>query len=232
MISIIILNLGAKDITQQAVNSIKLFTKVEHEIIVINQGIPEEITGMDVLVDLDKNIGFPAGCNYGAKKAKGDFLSFFNNDMTLVEETYEALLESFSRIDKLGLLSPKILDSRPPIGLTTHWAVSSLGSTFPVNRIESGKEFFLSKGEYAYPFLVPREVFEKVEGFDEAYSPFNFEDVDFNAKLRKAGYKIAIRLDKTVNHIGGFSTKRLPDISATVARNKGYFREKWGGWIV
>src|ERR1051326_3312873 len=62
-------------------------------------------------VRLEKNIGYAAACNAGAKRALADgaeFILFLNNDAIVEPETLPRLIQSFELEPKLGLVSAVI----------------------------------------------------------------------------------------------------------------------------
>jgi GT2 family glycosyltransferase len=57
--------------------------------------------------------------------------------------------------------------------------------------------------------MVRAEVFDRLGGFDEAFWPAWWEDVDFCRRLRDAGYRIRYLPDATFRHAGGSSVGSL-----------------------
>ncbi len=57
--------------------------------------------------------------------------------------------------------------------------------------------------------MVGRAVWEKLGGFDEAFRPVWFEDVDFLKRARDAGYRIRYVPSVVARHQGGHAVRRL-----------------------
>ena len=81
-------------------------------------------------------------------------------------------------------------------------------------------------------FLIRREVWDKVGPFDEQFAGAFCEDWDYHCRMHKAGIK-AICIDIPFYHVGSGSVKLLraedmQRVQAQAARNREYFREKWG----
>jgi GT2 family glycosyltransferase len=58
--------------------------------------------------------------------------------------------------------------------------------------------------------MFSRLAYEKVGGFDERFYPVWFEDVDFCARLKEAGYRVRYTPEAVANHTGGHSVGTLP----------------------
>jgi N-acetylglucosaminyl-diphospho-decaprenol L-rhamnosyltransferase len=87
-------------------------------------------------------------------------------------------------------------------GNPANWHYRCLGETWeaPVS-VEQPAGAFL---------MFSREAFVKVGGFDERFWPVWFEDVDFCAKLKRAGYRVYLHPEAVARHIGGHSVGTLP----------------------
>lgn len=58
--------------------------------------------------------------------------------------------------------------------------------------------------------MIRRDVWEHLEGFDEAFHPVWFEDVDFCRRAAGAGYRIEYVPQVRAEHLGGHSVRKLP----------------------
>ncbi len=58
--------------------------------------------------------------------------------------------------------------------------------------------------------MVRHDVWEHLGGFDEAFHPVWFEDVDFCRRAAEAGYRIEYVPQVRAEHLGGHSVKKLP----------------------
>lgn len=149
------------------------------------------------LIQNQKNLGFAAANNIGARVAKGDFLFFLNPDTEVKSDTISNLLE-FAKKNPSSIIGPKLLN---PDG-------STQGSCYNLPTISGAvAEFwFGEKGTYekfapkvAKPVKVeaivgaamfcPKSIFEKLEGFDPKYFLY-YEDLDFCRKA--ANLKIPV----------------------------------------
>ncbi len=77
-------------------------------------------------------------------------------------------------------------------------------------------------------FLIPREIFDEVGGFDEAYDPTCYEDSDLSLAVRHAGYDIYYSTCLAVGHLPHQTTKEGSEAHAKLIKEKGdYFVAKW-----
>jgi GT2 family glycosyltransferase len=57
--------------------------------------------------------------------------------------------------------------------------------------------------------MVRRSALDQISGFDEAFSPAWFEDVDLCKRIRNAGGRILLQPAARFPHLGGYSLNRL-----------------------
>jgi len=75
-----------------------------------------------------------------------------------------------------------------------------------------------------------RDVYETVGPLDETFEVGQFEDDDYELRLREAGYRILIAGDVVVHHFGGASLGRLVasgEYQSIFRANRRYFESKW-----
>lgn len=149
----------------------------------------------------ETNQGFPIACNQGARKAAGDILLFLNNDVQVYGDYISELLKV---MDDDILAGPELNQHN------TGWNVFG-GATVPYI---AGWCLALTKATY-----------EALGGFDERYTPCDYEDMDLCYNAVKAGRSL-VRLELPITHISGGSA--MPDRLAITERNRTKFAEKWG----
>lgn len=79
--------------------------------------------------------------------------------------------------------------------------------------------------------LMPRRVFEELEGFDEGYFMY-FEDVDLGYRLGKAGYRSRYVPQAAVTHVGAHTASRdsARMIRAHHDSARRFLARKYSGW--
>jgi glycosyltransferase involved in cell wall biosynthesis len=74
--------------------------------------------------------------------------------------------------------------------------------------------------------LTKRSVWDEIGGFDERFSPGNFEDDDYCLRACMAGYRNMVVGDVFIHHHGSVSCKQL-DFAGILQENQRKFFEKW-----
>ena len=168
----------------------------------------------------EKNSFQAVSRNNGAKIANGKFLLFLDDDNILGENALVSLLDEFKKNSKLGLAAPMAVHKRP--GKDN--LIWSLGSDFnrwtsqpkdncpnlPLEKLPLEPQTY-STSYYPNGFMVPREIYNEVGGFDESYVQI-FEESDFGWKIREAGYDAIISTKARTEHLGFLEPGCVPEL--------------------
>ena len=93
------------------------------------------------------------------------------------------------------------------------------------NKHESG----IIRSGFNLPFLVKKEVFDLVGGYDIQYDPWGASsDTDIQCKFELAGVKTFQNTSCIVYHFSQTSGTFHPDNQSYWVKNYAYFQEKWG----
>jgi GT2 family glycosyltransferase len=179
------------------------------------------------LIANPENRGFAAAVNQGAREAgESDFLLLLNPDVDLLTAV-DQLTESAQRH---GLAAGRLVDhaGQTQTGFTLRrfptpaalicelFGINRLWPSNPVNRryryLDCNYDQPAMVEQPAGAFLmVRRDVWKKLDGFDEQFYPVWFEDVDFCRRAVNAGYQIAYVPSVTARHEGGQSVGKIPE---------------------
>ncbi len=193
-----------------------------------------------------KNIGFGAGCNLGAGYAKGDYLFFLNPDTKVLKGTLDILYDFISKNKNVGVVSPLLLDkeekpsmfqgSRHHTVVNTIFSLSFIHKLFPNNPV--ARDFFLQDWDKknikkvdvapGTAFLISKDIFEKIGGFDEKFFLF-FEEADLARRISALKLTNYIIPQAKVIHLRGKSAKKRGDIGEIFDKSKFYYFKKWHG---
>lgn len=204
MISAVCVNHKNYEFLPPLINSLKN-EGVEEIIIVDNSLDPEEEKKLKNLKDislyfLKKNDGLGEGLNFGAEKAKGNFILFCNPDILFKDGSVQNLKKELKNFDAAGPLI--FWDEEEEILLPYPYPFNFFNEFLRILFPELYKNRYLSyqfkiwKGENlrVLPllsgscFLIKRDVFEKVGGFDKNFFLY-FEENDFFYRFKKMGFK-------------------------------------------
>ena len=166
------------------------------------------------VVRADSNLGFGGGCELGALQARGKVLAFVNPDTFFAAGWIEPLVAQLDD-PTTSIAAPVLLE---PDG-TLQEAGQQLfadGTTQPCMTMpETGT---VRRHDYASAacWLIRRDEHERVGGFDPAYSPAYFEDVDLGRRAAALGGGCVVVADARVIHRRGSSTTdtSLPDLTS------------------
>lgn len=157
------------------------------------------------IVGNGRNLGFAAGNNAGAHAALGDTLVFLNNDTSPAVDWLARLHAASIEAPGRDLVTSRIVFlDRPDVVDSAGDGYLRAGGAFKHGHgayaagFTSSREVFGASGA---AFLIRREVFERLKGFDEDFFMV-YEDVDLSYRARLAGYRCWYAADAVVRHAG------------------------------
>lgn len=254
-LSIIIVQYKVKKELFDCLRSIKKAnTKMSYEVIVVDndeeKSIEKELKKQFpdiVYIKSPGNIGFGAGNNLGARKAKGEYLFFLNPDTIVKKDAINKLCDVLTRDKKLGIVAPLLLDPKnepyPLQGSTTLSPKTAVFSLSLVAKIWKNnpvyKKYYLADWDKksfhsvdvvpGTAFMIARKFFEKIGGFDEHFFLY-FEESDLCKRIREMGYKIGITPKARVVHLWGKSTEKSQvNIKKIFSKSRFYYFKKHYG---
>ena len=173
----------------------------------------------------DRNRGFGAGANVGARHVQGQFVLVCNPDVVLHPGCLAALVDAATADAELAVVGPKILDAdgvRYPSARSFPSLPEAFGHAFvglfsEANRWTRRYKLPEPSGRRREPvdwvsgacLLCRLDAFSSVGGFDERYFMY-VEDVDLCWRLRRAGWRAGYEPQAVVTHVQGVSTSRHP----------------------
>ena len=133
------------------------------------------------------NLGLAKAWNQAVKLTSGQFILFLNPDLVLTKGCLSKLVKSAARHEKAMVVGAKILN---PDGTIYHAGatgkIRGRGKQDRPGLYDREAKVHWVQGSC---FLVKREVFQKVGGFDERFFVYG-EEVDFCRRVRQAGYDV------------------------------------------
>ncbi len=145
----------------------------------------------------DRNAGFSANCNYGARFAKFEILLFLNNDVKIAPDFLVHAALHFQN-DECFAVTPlgrsmsdgHVIDQ----AIFMKWRIGKIKHS-----IQRSEDFLRERGQSepfrcqrvqgAY-FFVKKEKFDALKGFDEIYNPYYWEETDLSYRALKMGWHI------------------------------------------
>ena len=222
--------------TAEYLESLKRFPpKNLSEIIIVDDGSEEEtqkfLSSKKGEIRVFRNLkskGFAFSNNLGAAKATAEWLLFMNNDLVLSRgwsDSFHSLIQDGESHDELGCVGNIQHD---PVTRKIDHAGVVFSNGIPEHFCKGKKEAptNYSSEHLAVTgacFLIKRELFLSVGGFDETYKT-GFEDIDLCLRLSMLGYKHYVLNKSVILH----KKSSTPERNQFQSHNSRIFYSRWG----
>ncbi|MCF0215295.1 MAG: glycosyltransferase [Fibrobacteraceae bacterium] len=230
--SIIIIAYNSCDFIPACLKSIRDAVEgIDAQIIVMDNGSKEPILPEiksffpEVLwLDSKENLGFGKGCNLAEKSAVKPYLFFINPDTVISKDAFVKMLDFMTEHPDAGTVGCRILNEDGSI----QWAcrrsfptpISAISKTiglahlFPKNKMLASYNMTYADPDQEIEvdaisgsfFCINRELFEKLNGFDEDYFMYG-EDLDLCFRTKSAGYRNYYTPATNILHFKGQSCR-------------------------
>ena len=177
------------------------------------------------VISLPENLGYAGGANRGVETSEAPIVVLLNPDVELDADFGRNLINVFSRDDELGVAGAKL--RYPESGLIQHaggrinWpelTTAHYGENEPDHaQFDAPRDVDYVTGA---AMAISRDAFEAVGGFDERFFPAYWEDVDFCARVRNAGWSVRYQPELTGVHYEGAGKERGDEYFMAWTRNR------------
>ena len=175
------------------------------------------------VIEREVNGGFSAAVNEGIRATKSDFVILLNNDVGVTPGWLDTIMPLFDD-EEVFAVSPRIvLPSRGDLdeGAKTGFWHHGMFFTDQRQGVAEVTPILYATGAAA---VYRREMLEQLGGFDEAYSPFYWEDTDLGYRAWKRGWKTLYQPGSLVYHAHSESTSKMPSaLTLKVKARNGLF---------
>jgi len=240
-ISIIIITLDQVDALKRNLASIEQkSTYKNYEIIIVTNNHDESSemrkfleTVKHTVCIYDEQYSFGAMNNFGASKAKGEFLLFLNDDVEVITSNWLEAFLSLGLNDSTGAVGAKLLLSNGKLqdcsGIV--WRNGEAWNYGRNHDPDEPKFNYVRDVDYCSGscLFVRADIFDKVGGFDSRFEPAYWEDTDLCFSIRKLGYRILYQPMAKIIHNEGTTQGTSTDkgLKSYQIVNQKKFQEKW-----
>ncbi len=207
LVSIIIVTYNSQEYLENCLQSVFKTDDSSFEVFVIDNGSTDRTLEIIKkfpqvrLIKSKKNLGYAGGNNLGVKEAKGKQVAILNPDTQVSPGWLKPLVRALKQ-PEVAVGQPKIMLAQEEkrinlIGKTTHYLGFDWLADYRKKDYQMSQQEIISFSGSA--FLIKREVFQKIGGFDPDYFMY-FEDSDLSWRLRLAGYRLLLVPESVVYH--------------------------------
>jgi GT2 family glycosyltransferase len=241
-VSVIIVTYGTGPIIVEALDAVDRWTPIPHEVIVVDCLPPDGVERTsrlladrpDIrLIEVDDNLGFAGGNEYGVEHARGQYLCFLNPDVIVGPGWLEPLV---------GALDDPVVAIAAPVFINEDGTLQEAGQlvfsdtfTAPIggDDVMPGDEtnIFSRDVDYASAacWVVRRAEHMARGGFDRMFHPAYFEDSDYALRVESSGQRTRLVADVPVVHHRGKGTGRRDP--AVGQATHAMFRKRWAATL-
>ena len=177
-------------------------------------GLPELDDRFGVILS-DENLGFAAGNNLAAKKARAPWIALLNPDAFARPDWLElgmTATQTASHVTMVGSAQYLAMEPDKFDGLGDFYHISGLawraGFGLPVTDVKTGEAF----GPCGAGAFYHRETFLQLGGFDERFFCYH-EDVDLAFRMRLVGGVCIQSADAIIDHVSSGISGRASDFA-------------------
>ena len=240
LVSIVVVTYGTGPVVLDALAAVAAHTAPPYEVIVVDNPPSDgprtaemlrAATCGVVLVTPSENLGFGGGNNLGVDTARGSTICLLNPDV-IVGDGWLAQLTAALDDPVVAVAAPAFLD---PDGTLQEagQVVYDDGCTAAIGGPElftgDPAQVFTRDVDYASAacWVLRRDEFLAIGGFDERYRPAYFEDVDYAMRVEQAGQRTRLVVDVPVVHEHGSAGSS--EAVAIAERSRDTLRTTWHG---
>jgi GT2 family glycosyltransferase len=234
-LSVVIVNWNSGSYLARLIDSLSPLSENLEEVIIVDNGSDDssqEGLSLDSKLTvhrLGENLGFAGAANFGIAKVASDFVLLLNPDLVIVPDTLKELYELITRNSEAAIVCGALLgekgESQEAFQIRSFpTALSVISDAIFLDELteliglgRKRRDEGPSRGDEprevdqpaAAFWLLRKEAWTSVGGFDEDFHPAWFEDVDFCKRLRLHGWKVLYFPQPCAWHKGGASLERM-----------------------
>ncbi len=213
LVSIISVNYNQTQVTEAFLLSLQRISYPHYETFVVDNNSPSDGVGSLIpkfpqvkFIESAANLGFSGGNNLAVKEAKGKYLLFINNDTEVEPDFLEPLVNCLESNARIGMASPKIKyfseDNLIQYAGSGEMNTYTARSFFIGEKQKDDGRFDESRPTafiHGAAMLVSTDAIKNVGLMEDDFFLY-YEEFDWCARMKKAGYEIWYVADSLVWH--------------------------------
>ena len=235
MFSILIPTYNNLEYLKICISSIKKNSKFNHQIIVhVNEGKDgtfDYIKNSNLEFTFsEQNIGMPKALNKASKLSKYDYILISHDDFYYCPGWDEELMNNVNSINHKNFYLSSTMVGAGQVQFDAGQTIDTFNEDKLLNNLEKIKTIDF-QGTTKCPGLIHKDIWERVEGWSEEFSPTGGDDTDFAMKLWSINIRIFKGLGKSLAyHFGSITTRKKDKSLFTYLGSRGnkIFLKKWG----
>jgi len=200
-----------KKTVEECIESVKEHSK-DYEFIIVDDGSPLDTKFLKrsatTYIRHKVPMGIATSWNDGLKVSRGKYKVVINDDIVAKDGWLECMVEALDDVTDALVSAP---------------AVQNMANGVGVRESHENRIWFPGSC-----FMFIDKTLKEVGYFDEQFSPFNYEDVDYWTRVYKAGYTLARNYEVMVDHKEGQVIHNMDDNKDVDSENKRKYISKWG----
>ena len=235
MFSILIPSFNNLEYLKTCIDSLKKNSEYAHQIIVhINEGTDGSLeyvkeNNLEYTFS-NENIGMPKALNKSSALTKFDYILISHDDFYYCPGWDVELINNVNFIGHNNFYLSSTMVGAGPVEFDAGQTVDNFDETKLLDNLEKIKTIDF-QGTTKCPGLIHKEVWKRVGGWSEEFSPTGGDDTDFAMKLWKNNIRIFKGLGKSLAyHFGSITTRKKDKSLFTYLGSRGnkIFLLKWG----
>ena len=235
MFSILIPTFNNIEYLKTCINSLKKNSKFNHQIIIhINEGSDGTINFIknnNYQHTYSKlNIGMPRALNEAAKLSKHDYIIISHDDFYFCPGWDDELYKEVKKIGHKNFYISGTMVGAGQVKFDAGNDIENFDENKLLDNLENIKTYNF-QGTTKCPGLIHIDIWKKVGGWSEEFSPTGGDDTDFAMKLWKQNIRIFKGLGSSLAyHFGSITTRKKNKSLFTYLGSRGnkIFLKKWG----
>ena len=235
MFSILIPSYNNIEYLKTCIDSIKKNSNFKHQIIVhVNEGADGTLEYLKNInleyTESVENIGMPKALNMASKLSKMEYILISHDDFYYCPGWDVELVKNLNAIKHNNFYLSSTMVGAGQVAFDAGQTVDNFNESKLLDNLENIKTIDF-QGTTKCPGLIHKEIWERVGGWSEEFSPTGGDDTDFAMKLWKIDIRIFKGLGKSLAyHFGSITTRKKNKSLFTYLGSKGnkIFLLKWG----